>query len=113
LRKVSVWGIKIHRSAAVRRARLDQLVVHAHPINALSEKHRAGLFILCCVHDTKVARLDGNVALKLDLRTVGVGGHYVPATGKLLSVSIIMVQPWFPILKLKCSCLDAVTSKVQ
>jgi len=44
------------------------------------------MITVCCVYDTNVAGLDVDVALKLDLRTVGVGGYNVPAIGKLLTV---------------------------
>jgi len=40
-----------------------------------------GLFIMRCVRDTNVAGLKVDVALKLDMRMVGVGGHYLPTTG--------------------------------
>jgi len=53
----------------------------AHPIWALSEKTCADLFIIvCCFPDTNVAGLENYIALKLDLRTVGVDRYYVPAT---------------------------------
>ena len=54
-------------------------VIHAHPSCALSGINRAGLFIVCCVHDTYVAWLGDDVEFKLNLRTVGVGEYYVPA----------------------------------
>jgi len=41
-------------------------VVYVHPIlGSIGAKHRAGLFIVCCGHDTNVAGLDKDVALKL------------------------------------------------
>jgi len=48
----------------------------AHPIWALSEKNCADLFIVCCFPDTNVAGLENYIALKLDLRTVGVDRYY-------------------------------------
>ena len=50
-------------------------IVHASPICVLSGIYRAGMFITVCVHDTEVAGLDNDVALKLELCTVGVSGY--------------------------------------
>jgi len=38
---------------------------------------RAGLFMMRCAQDTNTAGLKYDV----DIRTVGVGGHYLPTTG--------------------------------
>jgi len=50
------------------------------------------MIIVFCVHVTNVAWLHNDVALKLDVRTIGVGGYYVPVCG-------LMWPLWFPILK--------------
>ena len=54
----------------------------AHPIWALSERQIAEMFIVFCFPDTNVAGFDNYVVLKkLDLRTAGVDGYNVLATG--------------------------------
>ena len=50
------------------------------PYGVYREENCADLLIVCCFSDTNVAGLDNYVALKLDLRTVGVNGYYVPAS---------------------------------
>jgi len=55
------------------------------------------LFIVCCVSNTNVAGLDNYVALKLDLRMVGVGG-YISTRNRLITVCWLMQPPLFPIL---------------
>jgi len=52
------------------------------PMFAISRIYRKGMFVVCCVHDNNVAGFNNDVALNLDLRTLDVGGYYVPATGK-------------------------------
>jgi len=91
----------------------------------IRKKNCTDLFIVFCFPDTNVAGLDNYVALKLDLRTVGVDGYYVHTTGK--SVCGLMGPTWFPKLSVAylrswarkftwiftvLSCLNVVTSKV-
>jgi len=75
-----VYPRAVETSVAVQE--VGQHVTHAHPMFALSRIYRKGMFVVCCVHDNNVAGFNNDVALNLDLRTLDVGGYYVPATGK-------------------------------
>ena len=57
-------------------------VVQSTPhLGFIGKKNCADLLTVFCLPDTNVAGLNNYVALKLDLRTVGVDGNNVAATG--------------------------------
>jgi len=51
------------------------------PFVLYEESIAQGMIIMCCFYDTNIAGLEVDVALKMDLRTVGVDECFVPATG--------------------------------
>ena len=72
---------KVHPRAVAASGAVQDVSIHvaqsASHLGFIGKKKCADLFIAGCFPDTNVAGLDTNVALILELRTVGVDGYYV------------------------------------